>query len=244
MSETAHQYEEKTHILVVDDDSRIRSLIMRYLTQEGFIAVAAADAEEAKSALAELTFDAIVLDVMMPGQDGISLTADLKQNPNNPPIILLTALGEVQDRIRGLESGADDYLPKPFEPLELVLRLKAITRRTQKPAESKAYKDYAIGKWIYAPKYSTLRHEAADGDTTVQLTSGENTLLGVLAQNYGQHLNRDQLAELCGIDSGERTIDVQITRLRRKIEDNPKEPKNIQTIRGKGYLLNAEPLNS
>ncbi len=243
MSSATELYEDKCHVLVVDDDARIRSLIMRYLTQEGFMVAAAEDAAIAKTILAEYQFDAIVLDVMMPGQDGVSLTEELKANPSTPPIILLTALGEVQDRIRGLESGADDYLAKPFEPMELVLRLKAITRRAQQSPRDNTPTDYMIGKWIYAPKYSTLRHEQADGDITVQLTSGENALLGALAQNYGQHLNRDKLAELCGIDSGERTIDVQITRLRRKIEDNPKEPKSIQTIRGKGYLLNAEPLS-
>jgi two-component system phosphate regulon response regulator OmpR len=234
-------FENKTHILVVDDDERIRSLIRRYLTQQGFVVSAASNAKEAKDSLTRCTFDALVLDVMMPGQDGISLTAELKAQ-SNTPIILLTALGEVEDRIRGLENGADDYLPKPFEPQELALRLQAITRRAAIARSNNQYRDYRIGPWVYAPKDSTLRQNQESGDTTVTLTSGENALLSALAKNYGQVLDRDQLAALCNIDSGERTIDVQITRLRRKIEENPKDPKSIQTIRGQGYVLNAAPL--
>jgi two-component system phosphate regulon response regulator OmpR len=178
---------------------------------------------------------------MMPGQDGISLTAELKAQ-SDTPIILLTALGEVEDRIRGLENGADDYLPKPFEPQELALRLQAITRRAAMARSNNQYSDYRIGPWVYAPKGSTLRQGQESGEITITLTSGENALLSALAKNYGQVLDRDQLAALCNIDSGERTIDVQITRLRRKIEENPKDPKSIQTIRGQGYVLNAAPL--
>lgn len=241
MSLSTDYFESKTHILVVDDDERIRNLIQRYLTQEGFLVSCAADAEETKAILKKSTYDALVVDVMMPGQDGVSLTAELKQSINTP-IILLTALGEVEDRIRGLESGADDYLPKPFEPKELALRIQAITRRMHQTQKQNEYKDYGIGPWIYSPRYSTLRKELPEGDETLTLTSGENALLAALAKNYGQTLDRDQLAELCNIDSGERTIDVQITRLRRKIENNPKEPKNIQTIRGQGYVLIAEPI--
>jgi len=241
MNIPADFFESKTHILVVDDDERIRTLIQRYLTQEGFVVSCAADALETKTILNKCSFDAIVLDVMMPGQDGMSLTQELRPE-NKTPIILLTALGETEDRIKGLESGADDYLPKPFEPKELALRLSAITRRSGMNTPQKKHQDYAIGKWIYSPQYATIRHEKPDGDDSLTLTSGENALLHALAKNYGQILDRDQLAALCDIDSGERTIDVQITRLRRKIESDPKLPKNIQTIRGKGYVLNAEPI--
>tara|TARA_R110002124_G_scaffold64985_2_gene177247 strand:- start:56573 stop:57334 length:762 start_codon:yes stop_codon:yes gene_type:complete len=234
-------FENKTHILVVDDDERIRSLIQRYLTQQGFVVSGAGDAQAAKDVLERCTFDALILDVMMPGQDGISLTAELKAQ-SATPIILLTALGEVEDRIKGLENGADDYLPKPFEPQELALRLKAITRRAAIARANNQYSDYRIGAWIYVPKNSTLRQEHETGDISTTLTTGENALLSALAKNYGQVLDRDQLAALCNIDSGERTIDVQITRLRRKIEENPKDPKSIQTIRGQGYVLNATPL--
>jgi two-component system phosphate regulon response regulator OmpR len=241
MNADADFFEDKLHILVVDDDERIRTLIRRYLTQEGFVVSCAADALETKTILNLCSFDAIVLDVMMPGQDGMSLTQELRPE-NKTPIILLTALGETEDRIKGFESGADDYLPKPFEPKELALRLTAITRRANMHSVQKKYQDYAIGEWVYSPQYSTIRHETPDGDKSLTLTSGENALLQALAKNYGQILDRDQLAALCDIESGERTIDVQITRLRRKIEADPKAPKNIQTIRGKGYVLNAEPI--
>lgn len=237
-------FEQKTHILVIDDDERIRKLLNRYLTKEGFLVTTAEDAVEAKAVLKSFSFDILIIDVMMPGQDGVDLTRELKQNTHTPPIILLTALGEVEDRIKGFENGADDYLPKPFEPKELKLRIDAITRRVKLYAQNaKDETDYVIGPWIYSPRYSTLRQETSEDDTSIKLTSGENTLLKVLAQNYGQILNREQLAEMSGVESGERTIDVQVTRLRRKIEEVAKDPKNLQTIRGKGYVLYAEPIN-
>ena len=221
------------HILVVDDDDRIRSLVSRYLNENGFLSFTAADAAQAKNLLEIAVFDALVLDVMMPGQDGRSLTQELRKT-SDIPILLLTAMGEIEDRVGGLQSGADDYLTKPFDPRELVLRLQAILRR--RPQEKAQQKTYRIGRWFYDPAVPEL----VDGDDIMRLTDMQAVLLRVLAERADTLLSREDLAELCGIDAGERTIDVQVTRLRQKLEEDSKNPRLLQTVRGKGYLLRAE----
>lgn len=223
----------RPHVMVVDDDRRIRDLLSRYLGDNGFVVVSAGDAAEAARMLESLSVDVLVVDVMMPGKNGFEFTGEVRAR-GDLPVILLTALGETQDRIQGLEAGADDYLPKPFEPRELVLRLNAILKRTAgKVQEGRKIR---IGAWIFDP----VMEEIAREDERRRLTGVEATLLKVLAAAHGEVLSREDLARRCGIDSGERTIDVQVTRLRRKIEEDTKNPRFLQTIRGKGYSLRAE----
>ncbi|MBK9585204.1 MAG: response regulator [Alphaproteobacteria bacterium] len=225
---------ERPHILVVDDDSRICQLVSRYLMAQSFIVITAGDAQQAREAMKRFVFDALIVDVMMPGQTGLEFTRDLRKS-SRIPVILLTALGEVEDRIAGLETGADDYLPKPFEPRELVLRLNAVLRRA--PARAQKSAQYQIGAWSFRPERSEL-----EGEQGIQrLTTVETTLLKVLCENAAQPLSRHDLALRCGMDSaGERTIDVQVTRLRRKIEADTRNPRHLLTIRGKGYMLHAD----
>ncbi len=226
-------FQSLPHILVVDDDDRIRSLVSRYLNEHGFLSFTAADAGEANEILTLGVFDALVVDVMMPGQDGRAFTKELR-TASDVPVLLLTAMGEVEDRVGGLQSGADDYLTKPFDPRELVLRLQAILRR--RPQEKAATKSYKIGRWTY----DTQVPELVDGDEAVRLTDVDTNLLKALLRRPDTILSREDLAEMCGIDAGERTIDVQVTRLRRKLEEDSKVPRYLQTVRGKGYLLRAE----
>lgn len=225
----------KGHILIVDDDRRIRDLVSRYLHDHDFIVMTAEDSMQAFSLMQRFEFDALVLDVMMPKETGVEFTERLRASGYQVPVLLLTALGEIEDRISGLESGADDYLVKPFEPKELVLRLQSILRRTQKDQVQKA--GYQIGAWYFDPEFDELKD---DKDAEVRLTSVEANLLRALAESAGSAVSRDDLAMRCGLDAGERTIDVQVTRLRRKIEENTKMPKYLQTVRGKGYMLRAE----
>jgi two-component system phosphate regulon response regulator OmpR len=229
------QFSAKPHILVVDDDERIRELVSRYLWDNGFIAMEAKDAVHAREMLRDFEYDAMVLDVMMPGETGFSFTESLRKEGAAVPVLLLTALGESQDRITGLEVGADDYLPKPFEPRELVLRLNAILRRTAKPRQS--VQAFKIGRWQFDAEMGAL----VDGGRVVPLTAVEGTLIRALAQRPGEPISREELVRICKMDAaGDRTIDVQVTRLRRKIEDDPKVPRYLQTVRGKGYLLRIE----
>lgn len=223
------------HILVVDDDKRIRELLGRYLSQNGFLVTEAEQAITARQLLDILTFDAIVLDIMMPGEDGLSMTGSLKRDGFMTPILLLTAKSESNDRIAGLEAGADDYLPKPFEPRELVLRLQAILRRAATSPKS-AEKTVTICGWSYDPARSMLVKE----NETELLTKAEANLLNILIQKPGQVFSRQDLAKLTDLEGQERTIDVQVTRLRRKIEPDSKKPRYLQTIRGEGYLLHVD----
>lgn len=228
----SEKFADKPQILVVDDDSRIRQLVSRFLNETGFLVVTAEDAAQAKDTLGIMQFDAMVLDIMMPGQSGLEFTKAMREEGHDIPVILLTALGETEDKIDGFESGADDYLPKPFEPRELVLRLQAILRRRQRPQA--AQQPVHIGPWLYDPSFNELRSD----DEVQRLTDVQGKLLRALASEAGVPLSRERLAELCELDAGgERTIDVQITRLRRKIEEDTKAPRYIQTVRGKGYLL-------
>lgn len=227
---------EKPHILVVDDDERIRQLVSRYLHENGFIVMEAHDASHAEKLLQSFEFDALVVDVMMPGETGLEFTKRLQGKGQNIPVLLLTALGEVDDRISGFEAGADDYLAKPFEPKELVMRLHAILRRTAKKAT--ALSPFNIGRWRFDPQHSEL----VDGDEHIRLTGVEVNLLKALAGQAGEPISRDALAKICDVDAGERTIDVQVTRLRRKIEEDTKAPRYLKTVRGKGYMLRIDDL--
>ena len=224
------------HLLIVDDDQRIRELLQKYLMLNGFMVSIAQDSAHAKRLLKGLTFDMIVLDIMMPEQDGLSLTRELRESIDTP-ILLLTARNEVEDRISGLEAGADDYLPKPFEPKELLLRIHAILRRVPEPkSEEDALRILSLG----ATKYDVLKGELWEGNTQIRLTSTEAELMRIFSKNIGQPLSRIDLVTQMGREEGnakDRAIDVQITRLRRKIETNPKEPRYLQTVRGSGYLL-------
>ena len=224
------------HLLIVDDDERIRDLLGRFLRRHGFMVTMARDAAQARRLLAGLEFDLIVLDVMMPGEDGMALTRDLRGRIDTP-ILLLTARGEIEDRIAGLESGADDYLAKPFEPRELLLRIAAILRRV--PAAEIAQPKYlTLGQL----RYDTDKGELWQGDAPLRLTGTESALLRRLAASRGEPVTRAELIEDLGrggeeSEGGERAIDVQITRLRRKIEPDPREPRFLQTVRGTGYML-------
>lgn len=226
-------YTELPHILVVDDDDRIRELVARYLGEHGFLPVMAADAVQARGLLHYMAFDALVLDVMMPKETGIEFLKSLREAGNRLPVVMLTALGEIEDRVTGLQSGADDYLPKPFDPRELVLRLQAILRRGA-VRQNRVAEGIKIGLWVYDAQRRILE----DGTQSVSLTEVEGNLLNIMLQNANQVLSREELATLCGLGEGnERTVDVQVTRLRKKIESDPKMPRHLQTVRGRGYKL-------
>jgi len=220
------------HILVVDDDTRLRELLRRFLTENEFVVSTAADAAEARRLLAGITFDLIVMDVMMPGENGFSLTESVRRQ-NGTPILLLTARGEVEDRITGLESGADDYLVKPFEPRELLLRISTILRRS---APAVAVTRVRFGDCMF----DIERGELWRNDTLIRLTTLEESLLRTLALQAGRAVSRDELIRQGVTDGGARTVDVQVTRLRRKIEPNPRVPRFLQTVRGRGYVLRPE----
>lgn len=225
----------RPHVLVVDDDKRIRELLGRYLQQNEFLVTEADNAAAARNLLSIMSFDALVLDIMMPGEDGLSLTTSLKGDGFQTPVLLLTAKGETESRIAGFEAGADDYLPKPFEPRELVLRLNAILRRAA-TAPAKTESTASFDGWVY----DAARTMLVKGDETQLLTRAEATLMQIFMQKPGQIFSRQDLAALAGLEGEERTIDVQITRLRRKIEANSKKPRYLQTIRGEGYVLHTD----
>ena len=227
MSTTALQ---DPHLLVVDDDERLRALLQRYLSANGFRVSAAANAADARALMKSMAFDLLILDVMMPGESGFELTKAVRAN-SSVPILMLTAKGHAEDRIKGLEYGADDYLPKPFEPRELVLRVSALLRRAAPPAE-KALAEVRMGDCLYDPERSQLLRKGKP----VHLTSSESALLQLFAANAGRSFSRTDLCARLGVTL-ERSIDVQVTRLRRKIEEDPKLPLYLQTVRGVGYVL-------
>ncbi|MGG7518630.1 response regulator [Allorhizobium undicola] len=225
--------DDAPHLLVVDDDTRIRDLLLRYLSDQGFRVTVAADAQEARRRLEGLTFDLLVLDVMMPGESGISLTKFISTH-NRAPVILLTARSEADSRIAGLEAGADDYLAKPFDPRELVLRINNILKRN---ALNDAPK---IEQIMFGPyNFSLSRKELKKGADVIHLTDREQDIMMLFASRAGETIPRH---ELVGeeADVGERTIDVQINRLRRKIEEDPANPVWLQTVRGIGYRLSRD----
>ena len=216
------------HILVVDDDDRIRELVKEYLEENNYIVTTATDAFDAKKKIDIIKFDILILDIMMPGKSGLSLTEEIKKT-NQTPVILLTAKGETVDRIKGLEIGADDYLGKPFEPKELLLRIKNILSKTKKPIlPSEIY----IGNSIINLKKSQIKTDKK----TIKINPQEKKVLQKMLEVPGKVFSRQDIGKIINI-SKERTIDVIITRLRQKIEANPKNPKYLQTIRGSGYAL-------
>ena len=216
------------HILIVDDDDRIRDLVKQYLEKNDFLVTTARDAADAKKKLKIVKFDILVLDIMMPGESGLSLTKDVKKN-NLTPIILLTAKGEAQDRIEGLETGADDYLAKPFEPKELLLRINNILNKIQKPVLSD---EIRIGEAIINLKKLNIK----TNKKIIKINPQERKILEKMLESPGETFSRNDIGKIINITK-ERTIDVMITRLRKKFEPNPKNPKYLQTIRGSGYVL-------
>ncbi|MFC5585461.1 response regulator [Nitratireductor kimnyeongensis] len=225
--------DDAPHLLVVDDDTRIRSLLKRFLRENGFRVTIAGNAAEARRKLVGLDFDLVVLDVMMPGEDGVSLTRSLREEKDTP-ILMLTALSETDSRVTGLEAGADDYLPKPFDPRELVLRINSILRRSA-PQSTPKVEQVVFGPYAFQIAKRELKHSGK----LVKLTDRERDIMVIFAERAGETVPRH---ELVGEDSevGERTIDVQINRLRRKIERDPSNPVYLQTVRGIGYRLSVE----
>ncbi len=219
-----------SHILLVDDDNRIRELLSRVLIENGYRVTGAANADEARNYLTGLSFDLLILDVMMPGETGLELAGWLRRD-SSVPFIMLTARSDAPDRIAGLEAGADDYLAKPFEPRELLLRISAILRRGG-PKATGSSPEIRFGPFTY----DAIRGELRNGDTLVRLTDREKQILGIFAEQPGATVPRHKIV---GDDSGlgERTVDVQINRLRRKIETDPGNPAYLQTVRGVGYRL-------
>ena len=225
--------DDAPHLLVVDDDTRIRNLLKQFLSENGFRITVAGTAAEARRKLEGLDFDLLILDVMMPGESGVDLTRSLRQ-AKDVPILMLTALSETDSRISGLEAGADDYLPKPFDPRELILRVNNILRRGGPPATPK------VEQIVFGPyTFQIARRELKKSGVAIKLTDREQDILSVFAQRAGETIPRHELVG-DGSEVGERTIDVQINRLRRKIERDPANPVWLQTVRGVGYRLSVE----
>ncbi|MEZ5813061.1 MAG: response regulator transcription factor [Rhizobiaceae bacterium] len=225
--------DDAPHLLVVDDDTRIRDLLKQYLTSNGFRVTVAASAIDARRKLAGIDFDLLILDIMMPGESGVDLTRSLRSE-KQVPILMLTALTEIENRVTGLEAGADDYLSKPFDPRELILRVNNILRRGG-PAAAPKVEQIVFGPYTF----QITRRELKCAGKPVKLTDREQDILALFAERAGETIPRQ---ELIGDDAtvGERTIDVQINRLRRKIEDDPANPVWLQTVRGVGYRLSVE----
>ncbi len=217
------------HILVIDDDTRLRKLLNKYLTDNGFMVSEVSNPIEAEQILQLFVFDLIIMDVMMPQKNGLDFTKELRENGLSTPILMLTAMGDSSNRITGLENGADDYLPKPFEPRELVLRINNILKRVEalRPDDELYFGSY---------RYNLKTTELFQNDTPIMLTTAEQELLRALALKAGETVSRGELGEALKTDNL-RSIDVQITRLRKKLETDIKKPQCIQTVRGQGYLL-------
>ena len=226
------------HILLIDDDIRLRELLHKYLSENNFRVTAADNAIVAREQMKRVYFDLLVLDLMMPGENGLEFAKSIRSTNNlsrDVPILMLTAMGETEDRIGGLEVGGDDYMIKPFEPRELLLRIKSILRRV--PRED----NLALGKAnLGAMVFDPARLELSQGDKIVGLTSGESNLLKILAERPGVVFSREDLSNYLALRSGERAIDVQVNRLRQKIELDPKSPRYLQTVRGRGYILRPD----
>ena len=225
---------EQKHILVVDDDDRLRDLLKRYLRERGFLVSSADGAEAARCFLKQYQINLLIADVMMPNESGIEFLQKLRQE-SDIPAILLTAMGETSDRIVGLEAGADDYLPKPFDPQELVLRINNILRRVPlKNADEKKTDNLVFGECFYDMVTKELKYTNGD---IIHITPLEQSILSILGKKSGQIFTREKLTELLGAGENSRSIDVQVTRLRKKIEKDSKNPRYLQTVRGKGYML-------
>ncbi len=232
MTEKQNITEDAGHVLIIDDDDRIRALLKKYLSEHGYRTSAAQNASEARRIMAAVDFDVIIVDVMMPGESGFDFTKSVR-SASNVPILLLTARGLPEDRIEGLERGADDYLSKPFEPRELLLRINALLRRARSAGLNK--QELTFGGCTFAIGRGELRR---DGEL-VKLTAGETSLLKALAKKPGEAISRHALAEQTDT-AMERSVDVQVTRLRKKIEEDPRAPIYLQTVRGVGYVLMAD----
>lgn len=222
----------KTHILLVDDDERLRDLLRKFLVENGFFVSTARDARHARQLMQSFIFDLMILDVMMPEEDGLSLTHFIRNSSmrlKDTPLLLLTARGELEDRIAGLSHGADDYLPKPFDPRELLLRLQAILRRSHNHEST----TLVLGNVRFDEQLNRLDRQGVP----IALTTVESSLLKIFSRHRGKTLTREDLVYEYEGELNPRTIDVQITRLRKKIEDDPKVPRYLQTVRGKGYIL-------
>ena len=224
--------QHRAHIMAVDDDDRLRDLLKRFLSREGYDVTAAKDAASARKLMSTMTFDLVILDVMMPGEDGLSLLKSVREQRSTTPVILLTARGLPAERIEGLKLGADDYLPKPFEPEELTLRIGSILKRAAPEAPVEEIK---LSGMIFHVNKGELRKDGR----LVRLTESETQLLSILAARTGVAISRHELAMLTAAGV-ERSVDVQVTRLRRKIERDPREPVHLQTVRGVGYRLTGE----
>ena len=226
------------HILVVDDDDRLRELLYKYLSENNFRVTAAENVADARNKMKSISFDLLVLDLMMPGEHGLEFAISIRRRNNlsrDIPILMLTAMGETDDRISGLEVGSDDYMIKPFEPRELLLRIKSILRRV--PQEEKLVPSkVCLGTMIF----NLGREELRQGDKIISLTTGESRMLKTLAERPGVIFSREDLGERLGVDGGERAIDVQVNRLRHKIEEDLKSPIYLQTVRGQGYVLRPD----
>ena len=227
--------DDAPHILVVDDDRRLRELLTRYLSDNGFRVSAARDTQDARAALSAMQFDGLIVDVMMPGENGFDFAKHIRQS-SDVPIMMLTARSDADNRVMGLEIGVDDYLGKPFEPKELLLRICAMLRRANQapPPVGPTTGPVQLGALLFDPGRGELRGSSG----IIRLTAGEAALLGALASRPNETLTREDIARTLDMDeAGERAIDVQVTRLRRKIEADPREPRFLHTIRGRGYTL-------
>lgn len=225
--------EDTKHLLVVDDDTRIRQLLSSYLTENGFWVTAVAQAGAARERMRAMEFDLIVLDIMMPGESGLELSQDLRLKDNDVPILFLSALADAEDRIAGLMAGGDDYLGKPFEPRELLLRVNSILRR--RPVMPSAPERVRFGPYVFLLQKGQLQR----GGQVVHLTTREKEMLRVLSTNRGEVVARQDLTQTAGGENT-RSVDVQINRLRGKIEDNPTRPVYLQTVRASGYVLHVD----
>ena len=223
--------QELKHILVVDDDTRLRSLLQRFLRENDFLVSTAKDAEEARFMISQYKFNLLIVDVMMPKETGLEFLEKLRQE-SSVPVIMLTAMGDVEDRIVGLECGADDYVAKPFEPKELLLRIGSILKRA--PVEKKENQKLDLGLCLFDMQTKELTSKQG---VLLHITPVEQSLLCVLGAKSGQVFSREKLSEILGAGQSPRSIDVQITRLRKKIEKDSKNPRYLQTLRGKGYML-------
>lgn len=220
-------------VLIVDDDNRLRRLLRKFLTENGFRVFSAADSRQADELRKWFVFDLMVVDVMMPGESGIDYVRRLRAANDSVPVLMLTAMGETENRIDGLEAGADDYLPKPFDPRELLLRIRSVLRRTDSKPPERQKTEVAIGPFRYDLDACALYRESEK----LRLPPAEETLIRLLAKRAGQTVSREELAQSAGCEASLRTVDVQITRLRRRLEDDPAKPRYIQTVRGIGYSL-------
>ena len=233
---------DQAHIFVVDDDERLADLLCRFLTSQGYMAISAQDAADARQKLASFAFDVVVLDIMMPGESGLVLAKELADNPAGPPVLLITALDAPEDRVNGLSAGAEDYITKPFDPRELVMRIERVLRRRPAAREEMALQPppprLALGPFLLEVDSGNL---SIDGERLV-LTSQEQRLLRYLADRLGEEVSRDDLAEILGDGATPRAVDVQVARLRKKFEPDPRNPNWLQTVRGIGYRLTGRRL--